>query len=314
MEIVNFIYLFGGLFLLFEGGNYLVKSGVALAKHFKVSDFLIAVIIVSMGTSFPELLVSVSAAIKHHPDISIGNVVGSNIANIALGIGIASLFFPVVLRRKAIYFDWTIMLIVSSLLIILSLDGTLSLIDGIIMLVIFIIYLSLSIRNDAHRELDIEDVKDIKPQFSLFVSFLILAISIFALWLGAEGVIEGASNIARGLGISERIISLTVVALGTSLPEIATSMIAFYHKKPEITVGNIIGSNIFNISLILGLTASIYPIKVNEKFFSTDYPMLIITTILLFPVINLLKRKTGIQIYSLLLLVIYGIYIFYLFY
>lgn len=306
--IKDLIYLAGGLILLFEGGNFLVKSSVSLAKHFKVSDFLIAVLIVSFGTSFPELVVSVSAALQHHPDISLGNVVGSNIANIALGIGIASLIFPVVAKRKNIYLDWLVMLTASLLLIILTQDYTLSRIDGLIFIVVFLLYIRTSIKKDKNNP-ELEEVKSVKPQYGKFLSFFIVALSILGLWLGAEGIIEGGSNIAKQIGISERIISLTVIAFGTSLPEIATSIIAFYKKKPEITLGNIIGSNIFNILLILGTTSLINPINVNHKILAYDYWWMMITVLFVFPFINIVSKRYMMRILAMIILITYGYYI-----
>ena len=310
--IKDIIFLSGGLFLLFEGGNYLVKSSVDLAKHFKVSNFLIAVVIISFGTSFPELIVSINAALQNHPDISMGNVVGSNIANIALGIGIAALIFPIVVRKKEIYLDWIILFSASILLIILIYDGILSRVDGIIFIVLFILYLVLSVKKDKNNP-ELHEVETIKPKFGKLVAFLIAVISIIALWFGSEGIIEGGSNIAKALGISERIISLTVIALGTSLPEITTSVFAFHDNKPEITLGNIIGSNIFNILLILGTTSIINPINVNPRINNLDVWWMILMVLFLLPVINIIKHRTPVRIYAAIILIFYAYYISILF-
>ncbi len=312
--VLDIIYLIGGLILLFTGGNYLVKSSVSLAKHFKVSDFLIAVVIVSFGTSFPELIVSVKAALSQHPDISMGNVVGSNIANIALGIGIASLIFPVVVKKKNIYLDWLVMFVATITLIMLTIDRTLGRIDGAIFLLLFILYIRMSIRNDKKNNEDLDELKIQKPEYGKILSFVLVGLSIFALWLGAEGIIEGGSNVAKALGISERIISLTIIAFGTSLPEIATSVIAFYKKKPEITLGNIIGSNIFNILLILGITASIHPVAINEKILHFDYYWMVGTVLLIFPFINIVSNKPVMRIFAIFILITYIVYVRLLFF
>ena len=307
--LLDATFLIGGLLILFLGGNFLVKSSVSLAKHLKVSDFLIGIVIVSLGTSFPELIVSVNAAISNHNDISIGNVVGSNIINVLLGIGIASFIFPIVIKKKNITLDLIIMIIATIILFVLTLDKKLNRIDGLIFITFFVIYIIFSIFKDKKHIGEIQS-----PKYGKFLSVVVIILSAFSLWLGSEGIIKGGSNIAKAMGISERIISLTIIAFGTSLPEIATSITALYNKEPEITLGNIIGSNIFNILFILGTTATIHAIEINEKILSYDYIWLGITSLILIPYIYLIKNKREIRRISALYLVIYLFYLIFLIY
>jgi cation:H+ antiporter len=203
---MDVIFLIGGIALLYLGGNFLVKGSVSLANHFKVSPFVIGIVIISLGTSFPELIVSVEAAIKNHPDISLGNVVGSNIANIALALGITALILPIIVRKKSIWIDWLVLFGVSVIIIFCGfVFGELSWFCGLILLILLIAYYFYLIV-DARKNR--KKIKIEKAKYSIIVSIIIITLSFVALAVGAKGVIEGGSNIAKTMGISERVISL----------------------------------------------------------------------------------------------------------
>jgi len=307
---LDLLYLLGGILFLLFGGDFLVKSSVSLAQSFKVSSFLIGSLVVSVGTSFPELVVSVQSAFVGHPDIALGNVVGSNIANIALGLGLVAIFFPVIIKKKSVFFDWIILFVLSVLIVLFSLNGRIQRIEGLILLLIVGYYIFNSIRrsNKAKKAKQMPQ----NPQYKPWIALLILIISIVVLGGGAQLIIFGGSSLALHLGVEERIVSLTVIAFGTSLPEITTSVIASYRKHSELAIGNIIGSNIFNIAIVLGITTFILPIQVNVRFLSFDYYwMMGFTLILLLPIF--VKGKIT-KLEALLMVSIYSTYIYLLFF
>lgn len=271
--ILDLIYLIGGILLLYFGGDYLVKGSVSLANHFKVSPFFIGIVIISFGTSFPELIVSTDAALKGHPDISLGNVVGSNIANIALALGLIALIVPLAVKKKNIWIDLLILFFLSGLTILFSFIGSgydfkIQRLEGMIFLLILVAYYAYLIIDSRKNR---KEIKVEIPKYAISLSFIIIIGAFAVLAVGAEGVIEGGTNIAKSMGISERIISLTVIAFGTSLPEIATSYIAALKKQLDISIANVIGSNIFNIAGVLGITSLIKPIHINNRILNYDY-------------------------------------------
>lgn len=312
--IIGWIQLIAGLIILILGGEYLVRSAVRIAIFLRISSMVIGLTIVSFGTSFPELVVSVNAALDGYPDISIGNVVGSNIANLAFVLGITTLLFPLSVKRTTVTLDWPLMLIVSALLVVFSLDGELVLWEGALFVALLVTYNVWLIRN-SQGELDdtlTETAAPLKQTMAGIIrALLLLAFSIAALIFGADLLVEGAVVIARGFGIEERIIALSIIALGTSAPELATSIIAIFRKETAIGVGNLIGSNIFNILGILGITALIHPVQVNNKIVSFDFYWMIGIPLLLYPL--LLSRMRITRIEGGILFLSYIIYIFLLF-
>ena len=309
--VADIIYLTGGVILLYLGGDFLVKGSVSLANHFKVSPFFIGIVIISLGTSFPELIVSVDAALKGHPDISLGNIVGSNIANIALALGITALVLPIVVRKQKIWIDWLFLFVISGYLIIFSqIYNKIGQLTGVGLLVILGIYYFYQIWDTRQHK---KEINPPKAKYTIWLSVIIVVAAFFVLALGAEGVIDGGSNIAKSMGISERIISLTVIAFGTSLPEIATSFVAALKKQLDISIANVLGSNIFNAAGVLGITAVIKPIHVNNRILNFDYWWMMGFLLLLLLIIFVFRKRKISRIEGGLMIIIYVIYIYLLF-
>jgi len=302
----DILYLLVGLVLLFLSGKYLVVGSVQLAKYFGIPTLVIGLTIVALGTSAPELFVSLKAAITNHPDISIGNVVGSNISNIALVLGLTAIIFPIVITRKLIRVDWLVMMFASVLFYIFSINNILSRWEGAIFIILIISFIIYSIKNGRkEKSIDNDDV----VIRSWYWSLIIIVISSLGLVFGAGWLVKGASGLARDFGVSERIISVSIIAFGTSVPELATSIVAAFKKETDISIGNIIGSNIFNILAILGITSFIHPIKVSQSIIEFDMLwMLGISLLLLLTMVGRKKKLTRLN--GILLLLSYGIYIY----
>lgn len=275
---MTFVMLLAGLALLLLSGEFLVRGGVSLAGHFRLSPMVVGLTIISFGTSAPELVVSLDAAIEGHPAISLGNVIGSNISNLALVLALTVIISPFFVKRKEIIDDMIIMTGASILLFIMLLDFKLSRFEGIILVIMLAAYIYRSIRNDKREYRSSPTEK----KYSLSLSVIIIVLSSLGLVAGASMLVKSASTIATMLGVSERIISVSIIAVGTSLPELATSMIAAFRKEKGISIGNVVGSNIFNILAILGITATVKPYQLNDPRFSVDmYWMIGIAVILI---------------------------------
>ena len=278
---MEYILLVGGIVLLVISGNYLVESAVGIARKFNLSPLIIGMTIVAFGTSAPELVVSVQAALDSHPEIALGNVVGSNIVNIGLILGLTVIILPVFVSSKSIKVDWAFMMTVSILLVIAGWDGMISRLDGIIAVLLLAGFTIWSVRNSKGVEKEEEETEK-HPQKHLVVYILIFIISCVGLAFGADFLVDGASVIALRLGVSERIISIVIVGVGTSMPELTASLTAAFKKEDGITLGNIIGSNIFNILGVLGITSVIRPIVFSTEGFRTDFICMLIFAVLLF--------------------------------
>jgi len=301
-----------GLVMLLLSGDFLVRGSVSLAGHFKVSKLVIGVVVVSFGTSAPELVVSLDAALKGHPDIAIGNVVGSNIANIALILGLTAVILPIRVKKKAIHFDWVVMMFVSLLFYVFCLNNTLQFYEGLIFIGILSAYIFYSIHKS--RQYNKENPEEtVTPKYNLLVSFVLIIIAAFGLIYGAEFLIKGATSIATKMGVDERIISVSVVALGTSLPELATSIVAAIRKELDIFIGNIIGSNIFNILAILGLSSVVKAIDINPMVLSFDIFWMLAISLLLFIFILPLKKGIITRWKGMVFIFIYVLYIYLVF-
>ena len=309
---MDYIYLFIGFALLMLSGDFLVKGSVSLAGHFKVSKLVIGVVVVSLGTSAPELVVSIDAAIKGHPDIAIGNVIGSNIANIALVLGLTAIILPIKVKKKAIQFDWSVMMIISLLLYVFCLNFKLQFYEGVIFILLLTAFIFRAIFHSRKEKLKSLE-ESIKPKHNLFFSFLFVALASVGLIYGAKFLVKGASNIAVKMGIDDRIISVSVIALGTSLPELATSIAAAIRKELDIFIGNIIGSNIFNILAILGLTSIIKSIDINPMILKFDIFWMLGISLLLFIFILPLRKAMITRWKGLVFVGIYALYIYMVF-
>ena len=285
---MSIFYVLVGFLLLVFGGDYLVKSSVGLSFKFNLSKLIIGMTVVSFATSAPELIVSLSAALNGSTDMALSNVIGSNIANIALVLGLTTIISAIHVDKSFFKLNWPVMLFFSLILFwFLKNDLLLSRIEGIILftlLLVFIVYMIWEARKNKEEivtDLDDEIDGDLeKASYSKIFLWLILGAA--ALFFGSKYLVLGAKDIAQSLGISEGVIGLTVVAIGTSVPELAASIIAALKGEKAISLGNLIGSNIFNIGSVLGLTAIISPLKVNPIVLEKDiYWMLGIAFILL---------------------------------
>lgn len=306
---MDYLFLFLGLILLMLAGDFLVRGSVSLAGHFKVSKLVIGVVLVSFGTSAPELVVSLDAALMGHPDISIGNVIGSNIANIALVLGLTAIILPVKVKKKAVHFDWAVMMVISVLFYLFCLNYKLQFIEGLLLFLLLGAFIFRSIfksRKEKSKSLE----ESIPPKHTMLVSIVLVVISAVGLILGANFLVKGASSIAMNLGVDERIISVTVIALGTSLPELATSIAAAIRKELDIFVGNIIGSNIFNILAILGITSMVKEIDINPMILKFDIFWMLGTSLLLFIFILPLQKGIITRWKGLIFVAIYVLYIY----
>jgi len=300
----HYLLLLFGFILLIGSGHYLVESSSDLAVRFNIPKIIVGLLIVSFGTSAPELLVSITAAIKGHPEMSVGNVVGSNIANIALVLGLTAIIFPIIVKSRTILYDWGFMLFASLVLLVFSWDCHLQMYEGFIFLSILAIYIYLSIKNKKNSSPNNTE----KAKFGLGVNLLLLTGSMVLMYYGSDLLIDNASAIAHSWGVSEKIISVTIIAFGTSVPELATSVIAALKKEMEISIGNIIGSNIFNILSILGITSIVHPITFNQSIISNDMMWMIGTMVLL--LIPILFYKKINRSFGLLFISIYFAYIY----
>ena len=298
-----YLLLLVGVLLLLIGGDFLVKSAASLAKKLNISPFLIGVTVVSFGTSAPELIVSLKAAFNGSSGIAIGNVIGSNVANLALVLGITVLIRPVVIDSKKLQFAWFSMLVASLMFFGFSLDGILDRLDGFFLITGLILFLILSIRKRDDSFADEELEKTLKT--NLIPVYFILGAT--GLYYGSELLVDNAITIAKSFGISEFIIGVSVVALGTSLPELVTSVIAILKGQSSISVGNLIGSNVFNIFAVLGITSAVNPLEADSFLIAIDLPIMLGVT-LLTGVFLMVSKQLG-RIEGLLLITIYIIYI-----
>jgi cation:H+ antiporter len=252
-----------GFLLLVVGGEFLVRSSVGLSFKLKLSKMVIGLTVVSFATSAPELLVSLQAAYKGLEDVAMGNVIGSNVANIGLVLGLTAIISSLSVDRDFYRFNWPVMMLFSlALYFLLANDGMLSQMEGVGLVASLIIYLFFLLkRARKQRVVDEDAVDDGLAKTSYFKIFIWLAIGGAALYFGSEFLVKGATQLAESVGISDYVISVTVIAIGTSVPELAASIIAALKKEKAISLGNLIGSNIFNIASVLGLTAIVKPIS-----------------------------------------------------
>ena len=290
---MSLLWVILGLILLVIGGEFLVRSSVALSFKFNISKLVIGMTVVSFATSAPELLVSLQAALDGSSDIALGNVIGSNIANIGLVLGITALISPLEIDKNFYKLNWPMMMLLSvALYFILQSGDVLNFAEGMALFVSLIIFLYILIkRSKKEPETHIEDLDEDLQITSNFKIVTWLLIGAAALYFGSEWLVKGAKEMAYALGVSERVISITMVAVGTSIPELAASVIAALKKEKAISLGNLIGSNIFNIASVLGLTSMIQPIIVdNPKILTNDIFWMIGFSAILLPFVFLPKK------------------------
>ena len=263
MQIIMELFLLAfGFVLLVKGADWFVDGASGIAAKLRIPQLVIGLTIVAMGTSAPEAAVSISAALKGSADITIGNIVGSNILNILIILGLASVIVPIAVAKSTIRVDTPFMLAITGVLLALGWDKTITLTDGLIMLVLFAAYLGYILYMAKKGGEEGEEIKDLK----LWQALLYTVVGLCLIVWGADVAVDAATALARTFGLSERFIGLTVVALGTSLPELFTSVTAARKGNADIAIGNIVGSNIFNILFVVGLSALIVPVPFTPNF------------------------------------------------
>lgn len=307
---MDFVAIIVGLVLLIKGGDLLLNAAVALSLKINIPKIVIGMTVVSFATSAPELIVSIKSALKGYPDLALGNVVGSNIANLAFVLGVILIISPIRVTKSFYKIDWPIMMIATLLFYsFLQADGYLSQVEGgilFVLLLIFLIYLLF-----FQKKAVIEEKVEIDEKEMLFtqLTFTFFAGGFF-LWLGSEVLVNSAVSLATSLGVSERIISISVVSIGTSIPELSASIIAIINKEKAISIGNLIGSNIFNILAVMGITAMIHPISVMDRaILDIDFFWMIGVSLLIFPLVFIPKKMRLGRLEGFCLLIIYGLFL-----
>lgn len=316
MIILSLVKLVIGFLLLVKGADFFVDGASSVAKKLAIPSFVIGLTIVAFGTSAPELAVSISAAMKGSNDIAIGNVVGSNIFNTLVVLGASAALTPIAVEKGMIKKDYPLSIFAAILLGILAMDTvlfkadmmTLGRVDGIILLVAFAFFMYTTVKSGLdQRDAGVnEEEIEVMP---VWKSLLLLAVGLAGIVLGGDMSVEGAKEIARVLGLSEALIGLTIVALGTSLPELVTSVIAAKKGESDIAVGNVIGSNIFNIFLILGVSATILPMNVSNTYL---YDIAMLIAVMVFTYIPIAKTKKVSRPMGIIMMLVYVAYTAYL--
>ncbi len=310
IDDMDLLYICIGLVLLILGGNWLLKASVAFSLRLDIPKAVIGMTIVSFATSAPELIVSIKAALENHADISMGNVIGSNIANLGFVLAITILLSAITIQKNFYKTDWPVMMIASVLLyVFIAFDGVLQRYEGgilFVFLVGFLIYLLKYQKNIV----DDEEINEEDASLPLWKDLLFLAMGGFGLWAGSELLISGAVGLAKAFNVTERVIGITIVSIGTSIPELAASVIAILKKEKAISLGNLIGSNIFNIFAVLGITSMITPIEISDKgLLSNDIYWMLGISIAVLPLALLPKKMNLSKIEGLFLLVAYVVFV-----
>ena len=297
------LYLVAGIIFLYYGAEYLVKGSSSIAYSFGMKKMVVGLTVVALGTSMPEFVVSLNGALSGVDSVSVGNIVGSNLANILLVLGIACVITPMEADVSTIKVDMPVLITLSLLFVLFCIDGLLASWEALVMLVLFTAYMTYQIMN--RKEAGAADIDfDSIEKGHLIRNLLFSTGGIIALVLGGNFTVKGAVELAHILGISELIIGLTIVAIGTSLPELFTSVIAAVRHEHEISIGNVIGSNLFNIAFVLGVVPLISPLKISERIIAFDNWFMLGITILLALIVWLSKkisRLTGILFLALYL-------------
>ena len=302
-----------GIFLLIKGGDWLMRASVALSLRFSIPKIVIGMTVVSFATSAPELIVSIRSALSGHPDLAIGNVVGSNIANLGFVLAITIIISPIYVTPSFYKTDWPMMILASVLFYLFTaFDYQLEAYEGAILFVFLLAFMVYLIKFRKRTILDEAPQDDESLRLLKTITYLILGG--FSLWLGSETLIKGAVTLAKNLGVSERIISVSIISVGTSIPELSASIIAIINKQKAISLGNLIGSNIFNLLAVMGITAMIHPIIIEDAgFLNNDIWWMFGISFLLLPMGFFIKGLKLSWIEGLILFFLYFIFIIPLF-
>lgn len=299
--------IIGGLIGLIVGGEWLLRAAIGTSNRFAIPKFIIGMTIVSFATSLPELIVSIRSALEGYPDLALGNVVGSNIANLGLVLGVVLLFTRIEVSKSFYQSDWPMMFIASILLWVFIQNGTITAIEGLALVILLVLMLVYLLRLKDKSDFVADDLNTLMswPKIGLFIVFG----SAF-LAFGSELLVNGAVQVASQLGVSERIIAITVVSVGTSVPELAASLVAIAKKENAISIGNLLGSNLFNILAVLGITSLIHPLTVvDNTLLDFDIYVMIGIAALLIPLVFLPKRMEMYWRDGLVLLAVYVLFI-----
>lgn len=312
-----YVFIIIGFIFLIKGADFLVDGASSIARQLNISDLVIGLTVVAFGTSTPELFVNIIASFKGNTDIAIGNVIGSNIANVFFILGVSSIIYPLAVTKGTVWKEIPFSLLAAIVLFVVAndqfLDGSqvsdLTRIDGLVFLSFFIIFIYYTF-SIATR---IEGMEEHVPakQYGWLGSFLYIILGLAGLTLGGKWIVDGAVALATKFGMSESLVGLTIVAVGTSLPELATSAVAAYKRNVEIAVGNVVGSNIFNIFFVLGISAIIKPLPFQMKN-NLDIGVVILSSLLLFLFMFTGKKRSLDRWEGLIFLVCYGVYVAYL--
>lgn len=316
MAYILFIF---GFYILIKGANLLIDGAVSIASRLNISHMIIGLTVVAFGTSMPELVVNVFASIYKSTDIAIGNVIGSNISNILLILGISSIIYPIKTKKDSIFIDMLFSILACIVVGILANDllidkkdySAITRIDGLILISFFIIFLYYIFeKSKSTKHNNLEEIENIK-HYSISRSIIYVIIGIIGLGIGGQWIVDGAIYISKTLNINESFIGLTLIAVGTSLPELATSAIAAYKKHTDIAIGNVVGSNIFNIFWVLGFSAIITPLPFTDVL-NTDLIIVTVISLLLLIFMYIGKKYTIEKWKGIIMLVLYITYIFFL--
>lgn len=289
---MEYIAIFVGLILLLKGGDWLMKTSVALSLYLKIPKIVIGMTVVSFATSAPELIVSIQAALGGYPDLALGNVLGSNVANLAFVLGIVIIIAPIKVANGFVKTDWSLMFVFSIIFyFLLTQDAQLSRNEGVFLFISLILVLIFLIK--FQKKAIIEESENSLELLSVKQIFFLLPLGGLALWLGSETLVKGAVGLAQELGVSERIISISIVSVGTSIPELSASLIAIINKEKAISLGNLIGSNIFNLLAVLGITSIIQPLQVEDlSLIDRDIFWMLAISFLILPLVYFPKKNT----------------------
>lgn len=314
---MDYLLLFIGIALLAYGGELLVKGSVSLALRLHISTLVVGMTVVSFATSAPELLVSLEAALSDRPDISLGNIIGSNIANIGLVLGLTAIISPLAVPKEMYRTNYPMLLIVSVLFMALlyffkAITFWMGILFVISLFVFGFLIIQKSRKNNPQTPQDDPLLQEV-VSFPLWKSLSLLLAGAIALYFGADLLVESSVSIAREWGVTERVISLSLVAIGTSIPELAASIIAAIRKEETLAIGNLIGSNIFNVLAVLGITSLVVDIPVIDlKILSKDIWIMLAFALLLFPIMRFLDKNKINRVEGVLLFLAYTLYIYFL--
>lgn len=295
-----------GLILLIVGAEYAVRGSVAIANKLKIPMIIVGLTVVALGTSLPEFVVSVKAALTGSAGISIGNVVGSNIANVLLILGGAALFYPIKCRRRIFLKNYKFLFLVNIIFVAFALTGKFVSWQGVIMLLLLMAFIYHNYKN-ANKTAVSEDSLSPIANKNWFYVIAVTVAGLATIMYGADFLVEGACNIAKIFGVSNEVIGLTIVAVGTSLPELATTIVAALKKQNDVALGNIIGSNIWNIVFIMGFTSVVTDVKVTMQFIYYDIWVMFLSTVLLYPVMMTKARMSRFE--GAVFVTVYALYL-----